>query len=296
MFLSNHVGSLSWSLSLGIFEEFCGFPYISYGLRSYVALVVKNPPAKAEMQEMWVWSLGWEDPLEEEMATHSSILCMGNPMERGTWWATVHGFTKSQTRLTTLLTLPYILIMQRKVPCIFSYHWKVRSVPDQTKILNTNIAQRNATKDNLMLYCRVGNVVVVPSLSCVPLCDPMDCSMPGFPVLHHLPELAQTHIYWVSDTIQPSHPLSSPSSVFNLSQLMSWLFTSDGKSIGSSASVLPINIQGWFHLGLTGLISLLSKGLSRVFSSTIVRRHQFFCTQPFLFSNSHIHTWLLEKL
>ena len=132
--------------------------------------------------------------------------------------------------------------------------------------------------------------------SCLTLCDPMDGSMPGFPVLHHLPQLAQTHIYWVSDTIQPSHPLSSPSSVFNLSQLMSWLFTSDGKSIGSSASVLPINIQGWFHLGLTGLISLLSKGLSRVFSSTIVRRHQFFCTQPFLFSNSHIHTWLLEKL
>ena len=148
----------------------------------------------------------------------------------------------------------------------------------------------------LMTCCRSWECCCSVAQLCPTLCDPMDCRMPGFPVLHYLTEFAQTHVYWVSDTIQPSHPLSSPSSVFNLSQLMSWLFTSDGKSIGSSASVLPINIQGWFHLGLTGLISLLSKGLSRVFSSTIVRRHQFFCTQPFLFSNSHIHTWLLEKL
>ena len=248
MFLSNHVGSLSWSLSLGIFEEFCGFPYISYGLRSYVALVVKNPPAKAEMQEMWVWSLGWEDPLEEEMATHSSILCMGNPMERGTWWATVHGFTKSQTRLTTLLTLPYILIMQRKVPCIFSYHWKVRSVPDQTKILNTNIAQRNATKDNLMLYCRVGNVVVVQSLSCVPLCDPMDCSTPGF-LVHHQPRTCSNSCplsWWCHPTISSSvTPFSSRLQSFPASGSfqMSQFFTSGGPSFGALASVLPMNIQ-----------------------------------------------------
>ena len=72
--------------------------------------------------------------------------------------------------------------------------------------------------------------------------------------------------------------------------LMSQLFASGGQSIGASASawVLPVNIQGWFPLGLTGLISLLSKGLWRVFSSTIVRKHQFFSTQPFLWSNSHI--------
>ena len=67
--------------------------------------------------------------------------------------------------------------------------------------------------------------------------------------------------------------------------------------IGASASatVFPMNIQGWFPLGLTGLISLLSKHLLRVFSSTIVRKHQFFGAQPFLWSNFHIHTWLLEK-
>ena len=93
------------------------------------------------------------------------------------------------------------------------------------------------------------------------LCDPMDCSMPGFPVLHHLPELAQTHIHWVSDAIQPSRPLSSPSPLCLQSFpalrsfLMGRLFASGGQSIGasSSASVLPMNIQDWFPLGLTGL-------------------------------------------
>ena len=78
---------------------------------------------------------------------------------------------------------------------------------------------------------------------------------------------------------------------------MTWLFASGGQSIGAStsASVLPINIHDWFPLGLTGLISLQSKGLSGVFSSTTVRRHQFFGPQPFLLSSSHIHTWLLEN-
>ena len=104
----------------------------------------------------------------------------------------------------------------------------------------------------------------------------MDCSMPDFPVLHYLLEFAQTHIHWVSDAIQSFHPLSSPSPlVFNLSQHqsffpMSRLFTSGGQIIGASASasVLPMNIQGWFPLGLTGLISLQSRGLSRAFSNT----------------------------
>ena len=63
-----------------------------------------------------------------------------------------------------------------------------------------------------------------------------------------------------------------------------------------SVSVLPVNIQGWFPLGLTGLISLLSKGLSRVFSSTTVQKHQFFSAQPSVCLNSHIYTWLLEEL
>ena len=117
----------------------------------------------------------------------------------------------------------------------------------------------------------------VQSLSCVQLCDPMDCSMPGLPVLHQLLEFTQTHVHWVNDAIQPSHPLSPASPpAFNLSQhesfLVSWLFTSGGQSIGvsASASVLPVNIQDWFPLGGTGWISLQSKGLARVLSKTTV--------------------------
>ena len=74
---------------------------------------------------------------------------------------------------------------------------------------------------------------------------------------------------------------------------MSQLFISGGQSIGASASgsILPMNIQDWFPLGLTGLI-LLSKGPSRVFSSTTVQKHQFFGVRPSLWSNSHICTWL----
>ena len=78
---------------------------------------------------------------------------------------------------------------------------------------------------------------------------------------------------------------------------MSPFFASGGQSIGASApaSALPVNTHCWFPLGLTVLISLLSKELSRVFSSTTVWKHQFFSTQPSLWSNSHIHTWLLDK-
>ena len=79
--------------------------------------------------------------------------------------------------------------------------------------------------------------------------------------------------------------------------LMSWLFASGDHSTGASvsASVFLMNIQVWFPLGLPGWISLQSKGLSRVFSSTTAQKHQFFGAQPSLWSNSHIHTWLLEK-
>ena len=79
---------------------------------------------------------------------------------------------------------------------------------------------------------------------------------------------------------------------------VSLFFASDGQNIGASASVLPMNIQGWFPLGLSGLISLLSKGLSRVFYSTTVQKHQFFGMLSLLYgpTRTFIHTWLLEKL
>ena len=77
-------------------EEGIGYPF-QYSWASLVAQMVKNLPA---MQDAWVRSLGWEDPLEEGMATHSSILAWRIPMDSGAWWATVHGVAKSQTRLT----------------------------------------------------------------------------------------------------------------------------------------------------------------------------------------------------
>ena len=107
------------------------------------------------------------------------------------------------------------------------------------------------------------------------------------------------------ESVMPSNHLmlSSPSPpAFNLVQhqgLFQWVDSSHqvAKSMGASAStsVLPMNIQGWFSLGLTGFVSLLSKGPSRVFSNTTVQKHQFFGAQPPSQSNCHIHTWLLGK-
>ena len=115
-------------------------------------------------------------------------------------------------------------------------------------------------------------------------------------------ELAQTHVHQIGEAIQTSQPLSSPSPTFKSfpasgSFPMSQFFASGGQNFGvsASASVLPMNIQDWFPLGWTGLISLQSKGLSRVFSNTTVPKHKFFSAQLSLQSNLRIHTRLLEK-
>ena len=143
------------------------------------------------------------------------------------------------------------------------------------------------------------SVQSVQSLSRVWLCDPMNCSTPGPPVHHQLLEFTQTHVHQVSDAIQPSDPLSSPSppapksfptsGSFPMSQLFTW----GGQSIGvsASASVLPKNTQDWSPLRWSGW----DQRLSRVFSNTTVQKHQFLCTQLSSQSNSHIHTWPLEK-
>ena len=106
---------------------------------------------------------------------------------------------------------------------------------------------------------------------------------------HDLQEFGQTHVSWVYDAVQPSHPVAPFSScpqAFPASGSFpaSCLFASGDQSIRASASALvpPMNIQGWFPLGLTGLISLQSKGLSRVFVCTTVQKHHFFGTQPSL--------------
>ena len=132
--------------------------------------------------------------------------------------------------------------------------------------------------------------------------QPYELQHANLPVHHQLPEFSQTHIHWVGDAIQPFHPLSSPSppapnlpasESFPMSQLFTW----GGQSTGLSAlaSFLPKNTQDWSPLEWTGWISLQSMGPSRVFSNTTVQKHQFFSSQLSSQSNSHIHTWPLEK-
>ena len=121
------------------------------------------------------------------------------------------------------------------------------------------------------------------SHSVVSLCNPRNCSTPGLPVHHQLPEFTQTHVHWVGDAIQLSHPVipfSSCPHSFPASEsvAISQLFASGGQTIGVSASVLSMNIQGLFPLRLSGLI-LQSRRLWRVFSSTTVQKHQFFGAQ-----------------
>ena len=139
--------------------------------------------------------------------------------------------------------------------------------------------------------------------SCLTLCNPMNHSTPGLPCPSPTPGV---HPYpcplsrWCHPIISSSFiPLSScpQSSPASGSFPMNQLFTSGGQSIGVSAStsVLPMNTQDWSPLGWTGWISLPSKGLSRVFSNTTVQKHQFFGAQLSSQSNSHIHTWPLEK-
>ena len=149
----------------------------------------------------------------------------------------------------------------------------------------------------------VSQISVQFSCLVCPTLRTLNCSTPGLPVHHQFPESTQTHIHRVSDAIQPSHPLLSPSPpALNLSQrqgLFKWVSSlrqvTKVLEFSASTSVLPVNTQDWSPLGWTGWISLQSKGLSRVFSNTTVQKHQFFGAHLYSQSNSHIHTWLLEK-
>ena len=138
------------------------------------------------------------------------------------------------------------------------------------------------------------------------LCDSMDCSLPRSSV-HGI--FQARVLEWIAisfsrrssrprDRTQVSHFVDRLFTIWTTSEVpMSQLFASGDQSIGpsASASVLPMSIQDWFPLRLTGLISLLSKGLSRVFPRATAWKHQFFHTMPSLWSNTHIRTWLLER-
>ena len=155
-----------------------------------------------------------------------------------------------------------------------------------------------------MIYNSLIQSSSVQSLSHVCLLvTPWTAARQGLGGPHQLLEPTKTHVHWVSDAIQPSHPLVIPFSSCPQSFpapgsfQMSQLFASGGQSTGVSAStsVLPMNTQNWSPLEWTDWISLQSKRLWRVFSNTTVQKHQFFVAQLSLLSNSHIHTWPLEK-
>ena len=194
------------------------------------------------MQGIQVWSLGWDDSLEKGMATYYRILAWRIP------WIEEPGRLQS-------MGLPRV-----------GHDW----------VTNTF----TFTVGWIVQFCSVTQL-------CLTLCDPMNHSRPDLPLHHQLPQFTQTHVHWVGDAIQPSHPLLSPSPPAvnscpaSGSFQMSQLFTSGGQSIrvSASTSVLPMNTQDWFPLGWTGWISLLPKGLSRVFSDTTVQKHQFFGAQ-----------------
>ena len=125
------------------------------------------------------------------------------------------------------------------------------------------------------------------------LCNPVDYSMQGY-VLHHVPEFAQTQSLKLMVPSSAACFLSCPQSFPESGSFpMSQLFASDSESIKTSPSVLPMNIQGQFPLGLTGLI-LLSKGLSRVFSSTTVRKHTYAAAHTYIHIHTYIHTYMLS--
>ena len=138
--------------------------------------------------------------------------------------------------------------------------------------------------------------------SCLTLCNPMSCSTPGLPVHQQTLEFIQTHVHWVGDAIQPSHPLLSPSPpAFNLSQHKGFF-----QLISSSHQLAKVFLLKRQHhpsnkyselipLGLTNLISFQSKGLSRVFSNTTIQKHQFFWFSVFFMVQISHPTWLLEK-
>ena len=155
----------------------------------------------------------------------------------------------------------------------------------------------------LMLYLPICCLV---TQACPPLCDPMDCSTPGFHVLHYLLELAQTHVHWVSNAIQPAHPLLSLLLLLSIFPRIRVFSSESALHIrwpkywtSASASVHSMNIQGWFPLGLTCLVSLQSNGLSKVFPSSMIWKHQLLSllSGPALTSvHEEPQLWLYEPL
>ena len=215
-----------------------------------------------KMQEMWVWSLGREGPLEYKMATPPQYSCLENSMDRGAWWAIVHGVVKSWTWLSTLA-------------CTYA-----------CKFLLIEIYNLINIKQHISSVTQ----------SCATPCSPMDCSTPCFLVHLQFLELAQTHVHWVSGDIQPSHPLLSPSPpVFSSSQHQD-LFQEVSSSY-QVAKVLELQLQHqsfqWIFRADILYDGLLGSPCCPGDFKSLPQPHSskasiFFGAQFSLWSNSHI--------
>ena len=253
-----------------------------------MVLVVKNLPANAEDARDACSIPELERSTGEGHGNPLQYSCLKNPMDRGAWQAVIHRVAESQTQLKWLSThaCQYLKTRMRRISFPFGI------VNDSQVHFKGDSSHRVFMGRIIGLgWCPssesgIGQCSSVRSLSHVWLCDPMDCSTPDLSVHHQLPGFIQTHVHWVGDAIQPSHPLTSPSPpAFNLSQhqgLFTWASSSH-----QVAKVLEFQLQhqsfneysGLISFRMNGWISLLSKGLSRVFSSTTVQKHQFFGAQ-----------------
>ena len=198
--------------------------------------MVKNLPA---MRETQVWSLGQEDPQQERMTIHSSIHTWRIPQTEEPVGIQSMGLQRVEHKWTTntfnVKSIHFSLStdLDRISHILIYYTFIFHPVWD---IMSSSFSS-------------------VQSLSHVWLCNSMDCSMPGLPIHHQPPEFTETHVHWVGDAIQPSHPLSShsppaPSPSQHQSLPRSQFFASGGQSIGVSASATVLAVQGEFWVSL----------------------------------------------
>ena len=163
-------------------------------LDSLVVQVAKNLPA---MWETWVQSLGWEGPLEKGTATHSSILAWRIP-----WTVYSKGSQRVRHNWEAFASLHFICLTESL--CYTQKHNMVNQLCAQLLSHIWFFVTPWPVHFDFKKFSSVAQ-------SCTTLCEPMDCSTPGLPVHHQLPEFTQTHVHWVGDAIQPSRPLVSPS-------------------------------------------------------------------------------------
>ena len=261
---------------------------------------------------MWVRFLGGEDPLEKEMVTHSSNLANKIPCKKEPGGLQSMGSQRVRhdwgQGCLNLPGLPSgtsdpLCPSMRILWAVGKTRWCTKNIRLMSELLDKSISllQKELNSYLITVSCdkfQFSHSVVSDSLRPHGLQNTrLPCPSPTPRAYTNSCPSSQWCHQTISSSVIPfsSHLQSFPASG---SFPMSQFFTSGGQSIGASASasVLPMNIQDWSPLGWAGWISLKSKGLSRVFSSTTVQKHQFFSAQLSLWSNSHIHTWLLEKI